>query len=120
MATSTSLKNTLMRSVASIDSARAERLAVVGIRASQTYLENIKNERDNMIEKLSELEDMSAKTDANSGVRALSNDELAKRVVEIHEMKLKLELIDVKVRVAEKVHASFAQTVEAEAPAATV
>lgn len=112
MAKVSALMSTLMRSVTSIDSARASRLAGVGIRASQKYLEDLKGERDNMLEKLSELEDMSSKTDANAGVKALSNDDLAKRIVKIHEAELALELMNKKIEIAERTHAKFAAETE--------
>lgn len=114
MAKVSALMATLMRSVVSIDSARASRLAAVGIRTSDQHVEKLKQERDNMLEKLAELEDMSSKTDANAGVKALTNDELAKRVAQIHEQYLALELQDRKIAIAERVHnEKFAGEVDA-------
>ena len=97
-------KERLKADVSDLDDQRAERLARVGTNASKQFVDNLIKERDALEERLSELNEMTAKNDLNQGLRPLKNEEMEQRIKDIHEAEQRLVILNQKIAIAERIH----------------
>jgi len=84
--------------------AKGSRLLKVGSRASRDYVELLDRKLDNLNSEMEELMEISAGTDINQGVQAITDDEMKKRVEKYHKLSLEAALTLKEKEVAEKVH----------------
>lgn len=97
---------------------RATRLIDSGTEASRRYVDESKDEVRKIEIEIDTLMDISASTDANAGITAITLDQVGERVKKYHALRLKLETTKLKLQVAEKVHEELSAKPETKSAAA--
>lgn len=98
------LKSILARKAGDVTAQRAIRLNKVGIRVSDNYVEKLQVQADGIEEKISDLLDINANVDHNAGQGKVSNTDIENIILQYHELKEKLYLLNQRIAVASSIN----------------
>lgn len=78
---------------------RGNRLLGVAKRTGTKILDEYQEKIDNITEKMSELLDMSAETNVNSGINAITNDQMAARMQDLSKLATEKALLEAEFKI---------------------